>query len=106
MLFFKKFSLALLSLCMANQMHLAATPDNYISSEDYIQEIIDSEAEWDANQLSEMYTQLDIAARSSRDIGMHIAAKSSRDIGMHLAARSSRDIGTLFAAKSSRDIGV
>lgn len=111
---FKNFSLSLISLCVAVQFDLTASTMS-APTEDYIQEIIDAEADWDANQLSEMYTHVDIAARDCRDIGMHVAArdsrdigfaaKSSKDIGLRHAAKSSRDIGAHFAAKSSKDIG-
>lgn len=105
--FLKSLGVSLLSLSIVSQMDLGAAIVN-APSEDYIQEIIDSKVEWDANQLSEMYTQVNIAAKDAKDIGItHVAARSAKDIGLvNLAARSSKDIGAIsLAARSSKDIG-
>lgn len=86
--FSKHFTLKTLSFvflsftCIASQIDLEGTTNFNTPAEDGIQEIVDSPREWDANQLSDTFTLVNLAARSSKDIGMiTLAAKSSKDIG-------------------------
>jgi hypothetical protein len=79
----KTLSFVFLSFtCIASQMDLEGTTNLNTPVEDGIQEIVDSPCEWDANQMSDSFTLVNLAARSSKDIGfMHLAARSSKDIG-------------------------